>query len=598
MSGQDASSSESEDDSDDSSSEEEDAQIQASDSGSSPQRVPQSARRSNNGDNPPPYQAGPATWVRRPIIVSEGGHLSDAARAFSTTPGFPALVINHASHAAAHAAALQAMRDEEAVLASRDAAQAVSSGSGDQMQTALDAQRREDPHAIDEESTHRETIPADIASSTRSTSLRQAQELTAPTSALPVEAVPSVEPVPSIDAALFVEAVPSDEAVPVQDAHVEGEDRVARRAARVARREQRAREEEARVEADARYERNRIRRLERRAQLEDEDWAMDGGDVEPVPRERKRQRTSRRQPVDEAPRIKEESPSVFAAAHQLVQVKQEPRSRAQTPEAAQQATSQPEVRVKQEPQSRVSTPNPQHEGAFHPEVHTEQRSPFHGFRSRSESQSSSSDEAEVESQNDEESSSRSSSHEARHQDTSRSEAQTEQRLFQYQLGPNLASRKKRKHARKFAPLIVLYRAAKSRRVKDSEWVVAGHLVHPARYGNLSPHEAAKRFRSVAESANGSVQHITITELVPTGPLTAEQLKSHKQRVRLEKLAPMIALHAASLQRSVADSEWMTVRQQVCPKKYSGKGQTRIVASLRNHAKYAYRAKQQMDSETA
>jgi len=265
---------------------------------------------------------------------------------------------------------------------------------------------------------HQPTSQADVAPPTRSTSPEQTQGATAPTSALPIEAAPSVEPVLSVE-----EGSIQDE----QD-----EDEIVRRPARLARRERRVREEAARVEEEARSERKRARRLAREQQDREEGYEGLSVDEDGVPlrRERKRQRTTLRQPADEAPRIKQESPGVFARIAQLVQIKQEPESRAQAPAAKHQVTSQPEIGIKQEARSRVSTPEPQHrgtsqlevhikqeppsrvstpgtqrQGIFQSQVHTEQRSPFHGFRSRTGPQSPSSDEAEVESQDDEGSSS-------------------------------------------------------------------------------------------------------------------------------------------------------------------------------------------------
>jgi hypothetical protein len=267
---------------------------------------------------------------------------------------------------------------------------------------------------------------------------------------------------------------------------------------------------------------------------------------------RVRRRRLNREVDDEHPYIKEESPDAPAVVDEHVEIKEESPSPTPIPEAEVQPTLQPEVKT--EPIEEESSLSPVPEQAAEDEE-----------MSQPEQQSVLSAQAQDALQN--------------------------------------------------APLIDLRLALQTRQVDKREWIAAGSLVQPARYSglNLSSKDEALRWRDVARSAyqrtskqwktqkradmlaqqQSGQQQTTVVpppRMLPTNPSKLKKLK-----LKLQTLAPLIALHIASQQRTVADQEWVAVRQQVKPAGGWGKSPLTIVEHMQSVARNAYSDRQRLDA---
>jgi len=590
MSGQ-RSSSESEDDSDDSSSDEEMvAHNQRTGVGGTLMRAQQPARVRNNEDNPPPYAPRPATQiVRRPVVVPERRHphpafparTSPALTRSATGTPFAMQPISSTFLDAAQRAASQAIHEQEAHLELIDAAArtAVKPGNATDLPAVPDLERREAHSAVDEESTsHQATIEADVHHRIR----------TSP-------------PAPTQAARARINAQSTEE-----------EDRVVRRAARVARQEQKGWEDQARRESEATNERRRLRKLARREQEDEEyEYLSVDEDEELTRSSRKRQRVARRsltQTNDAQPRIKQESSGVFAPIARRVLIKEESPSFTLVQEAGRQGTSQPEVKTEQLEKGSPShspTQETQHQGTPQLAVQNQQQDLRYALRSRPEPASSSSDEEDVDLPLEDGSSSRERMQAADGQGHTQP---------QHQGVPLPQS----EHAIRYAPLINLHLAAQTKLVTGQDWIAAGRLVHPDRYVGLDFEVQESRWRDVARSAyNRSERDKQLTRLasqqqqqtgqqitaIPPSKRATKRLRlamkkadrEAKEKLKAERMAPLVALHIASLHRPVPTDEWMAVREQVNPRGWGRKAST-IVENMQAAALHAYVCHQQADVE--
>lgn len=106
---------------------------------------------------------------------------------------------------------------------------------------------------------------------------------------------------------------------------------------------------------------------------------------------------------------------------------------------------------------------------------------------------------------------------------------------------------------------------------------------------LSADAAANKWRDSAKRASERKQlYIAQGIMKPRAEAEAEkQRKADIQRSKLLKLAPLAALYTTSMQRVVADMEWLALRQQVFPERWCNVESQENVVKMRSCAQSAY-----------
>jgi len=171
---------------------------------------------------------------------------------------------------------------------------------------------------------------------------------------------------------------------------------------------------------------------------------------------------------------------------------------------------------------------------------------------------------------------------------------------------------------RYGPVIKLHFAAMTRPVGNDEWLAAAKLVSPKEDIKCSTEECVRKWRHTAKLEYDQKQrYIAEGILRPKQVVTAgahsqqaqndpAKLHSHQSttarkqaqisnlRIKLKKLAPLIALHRASTQRNVTREEWIALRWKVLPDKWPGVTQRKAVKFMTSLAKSAYVQKLQVD----